>query len=140
MNADRRIVPEKHISYLLEEEHIPERTKAIKHRLIRSPKRIDKVADHWVESTGINSLARVMLKNVSQVPRTHATSHKETTKHSHKAHTVTTPPASAHTIHHISGDIHHHTAHDDHHGSVAHHTLDHSHHEAHTSHHTEHGH
>lgn len=139
MNADRRIVPEKHISYLLEEEHIPERTKAIKHKLIRSPKKIDKVADHWVESTGINSLARVMLKNVSQVPRAHTTVLKETTKHSHKATTVATPPA-AHAVHQISWDMNHHAAHDDHHGAVAHHTPDHSHHEPHASHHAEHSH
>jgi hypothetical protein len=101
MNADRRIVPEKHISYLLEEEHIPERTKAVKHTLIRSPKKIDKVADHWVESTGINSLARVMLKNVSQVPRTHAIGHKDNTKHSHTVTPVATLPV-VHTVHETS--------------------------------------
>lgn len=98
MNVDRRIVPEKHISYLLEEEHIPERTKAVKHTLIRSPKKIDKVADHWVEPTGINSLARVMLKNVSQVPHTPAKAHKD---NSHKVITVATPSV-AHTIHETS--------------------------------------
>ena len=92
MNADRRVVPEKRVSYLLEEEHISERTKAVKHTLIRSPKKIDQVADHWVEKSGINSLARVMLKNVDQVPRTQSTPpHKETPHNSHKVHSITTP-------------------------------------------------
>ena len=102
MNADRRIVPEKHISYLLEEEHMPERTKAVKHRLIRSPKKIDKVADHWIEPTGINSLARVMLKNVSQVPHTHTAPHKEKAQHSHTAATPIATPSVAHAVHETS--------------------------------------
>lgn len=100
MNADRRVVPEKRVSYLLEEEHISERTKAVKHTLIRSPKKIDKVADHWVEKSGINSLARVMLKNVDQVPRTQSTLHHKAAPHnSHKVHALATPPDTDHALH-----------------------------------------
>lgn len=91
MEPDKRIVPEKRLSYLLEEEHIAERTKAVKHRLIRSPKKIDKVADHWVEKTGINSLARVMLNNVEKVPHAPAPKpHNQSTI----VHTIANPHTS----------------------------------------------
>jgi len=70
MAPDKRIVPENQIVYLLEEEHIPERTKTIRHRLIKSPKKIDKVAEHWIENSGVNTMARVMLNNVDKIPRT----------------------------------------------------------------------
>ncbi len=49
MNADRRIVPENHVSYLLEEDRVLERTQKVKNSLGHSQKKIDRVADKWIE-------------------------------------------------------------------------------------------
>jgi len=101
MDPDKRIVPEQRVTYLLEEEHIAERTKIIKHNLIRSKKKIDKVADHWVSTAGINSLARVMLKNVEKIPHSHHTpTHIHHTPKNHDDH-------DSHQESHASHDTEH---------------------------------
>jgi hypothetical protein len=142
MNADRRIVPEKHLSYLLEEDRILERTQKVKHSLGHSHKKIDRVADKWIEPSGINSLARVILKNVDNIPseekhlitRTHP--HSAPTKDIHKEHgpVVHTPTShqDEHDEHHlVVKAIDHHTLHEEHKPSP--HTS-HTSHEAHTEH------
>jgi hypothetical protein len=68
MNADRRIVPSQHVSSVLAEEHISERTLGMKYMLEQSDKKLDKIANKWTAHDGINSLSRVMLQNVSRVP------------------------------------------------------------------------
>ena len=69
MNTDRRIVPEKHVSSVLAEEHIWERTAEIKNTLKESGNKLDNVAHKWIEHGGMNPLARVMMKNVHGVPQ-----------------------------------------------------------------------
>ncbi len=163
MNADRRIVPEKHLSYLLEEDRILERTQKVKHSLGHSHKRIDRVADKWIEWTGINSLARVILKNVDSIPviarHTVANihSHPSPVQDTHVSHLAVT-----HASHHTAADslpvtkteIHHghdtHTAHSTHtehvtHGHhneqhAEHHADSHEHHVGHGGNHDDHGH
>jgi hypothetical protein len=68
MNADRRIVPSHHVTSVLAEENISERTLGMKYMLERSDKKLDKIANKWTAHDGINSLSRVMLQNVGRVP------------------------------------------------------------------------
>ena len=68
MNAERRIVPSHHVTSVLAEDHISERTIGMKYILEQSDKKLDKIANKWTAHDGINSLSRVMLRNVGQVP------------------------------------------------------------------------
>ena len=64
MNADRRIVPSQHVTSVLAEDGISERTLEVKNSLQYSQNKLHKVAHKWIGHDGINSLSRVMLKNV----------------------------------------------------------------------------
>lgn len=83
MNADRRIVPAKHVSSVLAEEHISERTIEIKNTLKESGNKLDNVAHKWMENDGMNPLARVIINNVHEVPQ--KKSHKPQV-HNHSGH------------------------------------------------------
>ncbi len=69
MNADKRVVLEKHINTVLAEEYIPERTKKVTYSLSTSEKKIDKVAHFWLQHDGLNPLSRVIIKNINDAPR-----------------------------------------------------------------------
>lgn len=166
MNADRRIVPEKHISSLLEDEHIWQRSKAVKHALIRSPKIIDKVAERWVDNSGINCLTRVLLNNYKKIPRTaqkikekplieknHAiipvistlpVVHHSSTQVNHEVkHSDDSHNHGPHGIHHATEvDIHtnHHIAHENQHQTQEHWDNNHGHHHTHWEHYKSHEH
>ncbi len=116
MNADRRIVPEKHVSSVLAEEHTPKRALEIKNTLKESGNKLDNVAHKWIESDGMNSLGRVMINNVHGVPQKKS----QTPVHStlgHEAH-------HGHDAHGHGHEAHH--GHDAHgHGHEAHHGHEH---------------
>lgn len=78
MNADKRIVLEKHINTVLAEEYIPERTKKVTYSLSTSKKNIDKVAHTWLQHDGLNSLSRIIIKNIDDAPK----------KSRHSEHTI----------------------------------------------------
>lgn len=108
MNADWRIVPSHYVNTVLAEEHATERTLTTKNTLQHSGKKIDKVANKWMEYNGINCLARVMLKNIGKVPapirhKNHTDS--QTWSHHHEKH------ASHHQVKHHEA---HNITHDDH--------------------------
>ncbi len=48
MNADKRVVPERHINTVLAEEYVSERTQQVKSSLHTSEKKIDQVAHDWL--------------------------------------------------------------------------------------------
>jgi hypothetical protein len=128
MNTDRRIVPEKHVSSVLAEEHIWERTAEIKNTLKESGNKLDNVAHKWIEHGGMNPLARVMMKNVhgvpqkkSQTPVHNALGHEahhghDAHGHGHEAH----HGHDAHTGMKLIMDTMHTHGHEAHHGHDAH--------------------
>ena len=69
MNADRRIVPSHHVSSVLAEDTLSERTLEVKQTLKHSPNKIHHAAHKWIAHDGINPLARVIIQNVERVPR-----------------------------------------------------------------------
>ncbi len=117
MNADRRIVPEKHVSSVLAEEHTPKRALEIKNTLKESGSKLDNVAHKWIEHNGMNSLGRVMINNVHGVPQKKS----QTPVHStlgHEAHHGHDAHGHGHEAHH-GHDAHGH-GHEAHHGHDAH--------------------
>ncbi len=103
MDPDKRIVPEKHISYLLEEDHLSERTIEVKKLLQESPSRIHRVAHTWMGHSGLNPLARVIIHHIPEIPRK-SQPHKSEKIHfiheEHEYHEV------HHTVHEKNGETH----------------------------------
>ncbi len=96
MNADRRVVPSHHVTSVLAEESLSERTLEVKQTLKHSPNKVHKVAHKWLLHDGINPMARVIIQNVERVPKTtpikkihteiyHDNNHTNKT-HGHEAH------------------------------------------------------
>ncbi|MEI6711522.1 MAG: hypothetical protein WCK88_05010 [bacterium] len=125
MNADRRIVPEKHISYLLEEDTISERTIEVKKLLHDSPEKIHHVAHTWMGHNGLNPMARVIIHHIPEVPKKSHSHHREDT----------------HSIHHDTSVHHANTHHDSHHRHEDSHRLHDEYKDTHSPHeHSSHGH
>jgi hypothetical protein len=116
MNADRRIVPSHHVTTVLAEGDVPRRTLEVKEKLQRSNNSLHTVANKWVGNDGINSLSRVMLHNVTRVPKTvKKIHHSPIDKHSgHEAHHGHDAHGHGHEAHH-GHDAHGH-GHEAHHG------------------------
>ena len=94
MNADRRIVPEKHISYLLEEDTLSERTIEVKKLLHDSPDKIHHVAHTWMGHSGLNPMARVIIHHIPEVPK------RKLSKQSKDSHSLHEKTDHHHDVHH----------------------------------------
>jgi len=121
MNADRRVVPSHHVTSVLAEESLSERTLEVKQTLKQSPNKVHNVADKWLLHDGINPLARVIIQNVAHVPRTapvrkiHTTvHHREELTHHDNNHINKTHGHEAHGGHWHDAHGHGHEAHGGH--------------------------
>ncbi len=138
MDPEKRIVPEKHISYLLEEDTISERTIETKKLLHNSPNKLHHVAHKWMGHSGLDPMARVIIHHIPSVPKKIHTPHSHwTEKHSHTSeHSTNTheevyhEATASHTPHahseHATWHVHN-EHHDDHHGLYESHHWHHDH-------------
>jgi hypothetical protein len=107
MDPDKRIVPENHISYLLEEDTLSERTIEVKKLLHESPKKIHHVAHSWMGHSGLNPMARVIIHHVPSLPKKKLVHHVDTHMHhsvsQHSIQNVTNYEHVEANIHNTSG-------------------------------------
>ncbi len=121
MNADRRVVPSHHVTSVLAEDTLSERTLEVKQTLKQSPNKVHNVAHKWLLHDGINPLARVIIQNVERVPRATPIKkihteihHKKEIIHSDNNHINKTHGHEAHGGHGHDAHGHGHEAHGGH--------------------------
>lgn len=73
MNTDRRVVPAHHVTSVLAEESISERTITMRETLGNSRIKLDQVAHKWSKNDGMNSLSRVIIMYIGKIPKKHHT-------------------------------------------------------------------